>query len=130
MKHTPWYISEEGKADLQYLVGSARGRCSEGADVSINHAGFYPRLPPEYSDLVPRYMQVARDAGATVYDGKAFLPRAKLRDHMHFAVDSTEAVVDMYFDAIRQVLSSARDGADAARPPPRVLRGSYVFDIF
>ena len=52
-------ISEEDKADLQYLVGSARGRCSEGADVFINHAGFYPRLPPEYAVLVPVYMTAA-----------------------------------------------------------------------
>ena len=49
------------------------------------------------------------------------MKRVKLRDHMHFSVVSTEAVVEMYFDAIQQMISSAGDGAHAARQTPRVL---------
>ena len=33
----------------------------------------------------------------------------KLRDHMHVADESTSAVVDMYFDAIRQMQATARE---------------------
>ena len=127
MKHTPWHISEEDKTDLNLLVRTAKSRCSKCADVFINHARFYSRLPPEYAVLVPVYMTAARDAGATVHDGEAYLREISLRDHMHFAEESTRAVVDMYFDAIRQMLSTSRDGDPEALPPHDVLLDTYDY---
>ena len=127
MKNTHWGISAENKDDLRYLVASAHESCSVGADVFINHARFYPRLPPEYAVLVPVYMTAARDAGATVHDGEAYLREISLRDHMHFAEESTRAVVDMYFDTIRQMLSTSRDGDPEALPPHDVLLDTYDY---
>ena len=102
--------------NLQVTVRTAQSRCSHRADVFINHERFYPRLPPEYAELVPVYMSAAREAGAAVHDGAAYLGRVKLRDHMHFADESTSAVVDMYFDAIRQMQATARE--DYSDGPP------------
>ena len=55
-------------------------------------------------------MTAARDAGVTVHNGEAYLNKVSLRDHTHFAAEATGAVVDMHFDAIRQMLSTWRDG--------------------
>ena len=98
-----YFFSEENKDKLQVLMRTAQRHCTERSDVFINHAKFYPRLRPEYAELVPLYTQAAREAGAFVHDGKDYLERVKLRDHMHFAVESTTDVVDMYFHAVQQM---------------------------
>ena len=73
MKHTPWHISDQNERNLQVMVRTAQSRCSHRADVFINHERFYYRLPPEYAELVPVYMSAAREAGAAVHDGAAYL---------------------------------------------------------
>ena len=103
---------------------TAQEHCTERTDVFINHAKFYPKLRPEYAELVPLYSQAARDSGGSVHDGQDYLERVKLRDHMHFAVESTATVVDIYFDAVRrmrapeQSAGSAEPGPAHELPPP------------
>ena len=128
MKHTPWQISDEDKRDLALLVRTAKSHCSKSADVFINHARFYPRLPPEYAVLVPVYMTAARDAGATVHDGESHVDDIRLRDHMHFAAESTRAVVDMYYEAIEQMQSTWQDDDPQAPTPEDELPDAYDYE--
>ena len=94
MKREPWHISDEDEQLLKEMVTAARSKCPHHSDVFINHAGFDPRLKREYANLVRAYTTKARQAGAKIHDGQAFLKDVKLRDHMHFHEASTKAVVD------------------------------------
>ena len=105
MKHEPWHISDQDEQLLKEMVDGARNKCRLRSDVFINNARFYPRLKGEYANLVRAYTTKAREVGAIVHDGQAFLKEVKLRDHMHFAETSTQAVVDMYFSAVEDMLS-------------------------
>ena len=48
-------------------------------------------------------------AGAEVFDGASYVGKIKLRDQMHFALESTELVVQMYSEV---VIRSSRSEAD------------------
>ena len=111
-------MSTEHANDLRTLVGTAQGCCGRGAGLFINDAAFYPRLKPEYAALVPAYMQVARDAGAAVHDGSAFVRRVKMHDNMHLSKVSAEAVVQMYFAAIEQMVLTADARTESAPLTP------------
>ena len=100
------------------LVAKAKAHCAIRSDVITNHASFYPKLRPCFAELVPRYTQAAQQAGARVHDGAAWVKDILLRDHMHFAPESTPAVVDMYFSAVEEMLSQPPGRAPARSPEP------------
>ena len=102
------------------MEGTGQSHCSARADVIINHAGFHPLLPREYANLVPVCIIAARNVEAIVHDGVAFVERAKLRDRMICAEEPTEAVADMYFEAVGDMNASARHHEAAAQPPQNV----------
>ena len=97
-------FTDEDHQNRNLLVDKARDHCAIRSDLFINHTDFYPKLKPEYVELVPRYTQAAKDAGAVVHDGRAYLTKLALRDHMHWAPRSTPAVVDMYFSAVAEMV--------------------------
>ncbi len=96
----------------------------------LNDPKFYPHLRPDcYPRLVGEVQTVIRGAGAEVYDGAKYVGRTKLRDLMHFAVESTEVVVMMYSEVVitsvhnqgraGAVLPPADEGARAEEPDPK-----------
>ena len=102
IKGRVYSFTEEDRQSLNELVRKAESRCTICSDLFINHASFYPRLPPDYSQLVPKYTQAAQDAGARVHDGKDKVGKIKLKDTMHFSADSTAEIVDMYISSVRK----------------------------
>ena len=101
IKGRVYSFTEEDRQSLNELVRKAESRCTICSDLFINNASFYPKLPPDYSQLVPKYTQAAQDAGAKVHDGKDKVGKIKLKDTMHFSADSTAEIVDMYISAVR-----------------------------
>ena len=84
-------------------------------ELFVNHSEFFPDLRPSvYSALVERFSNCARESGVHVHDGRKHRKDIKLRDHMHFAVESTESVVSMYSAAIIDMID--RGQAAASRP--------------
>ena len=108
IKGTVYSFTDQDRDELKTLVRQARDRCTIRSDLFINHARFYPRLPPVYGNLVPQYTSVARDAGATVHDGEERVDDIKLSDDMHFSPDSTAAIVDMYISSVGSMLRIPR----------------------
>lgn len=60
--------------------------------------GGLPDVQAPYAALAPRDTTLIVDAGATVHNGYDFIPYMKLSDRMHFAEESTQAVVETYLD--------------------------------
>ena len=108
VKGTLYAFTEEDAKDLKDLVRQAGDRCTMRSDLFINHAEFYPRLPPAYALLVPQYQRAAEEAGARVHDGKDALRSIKLSDTMHFSAGSTAEIVEMYISAVRSMLEMPR----------------------
>ena len=74
----------------------------------MNNARFFPELRPDvYPDLVSKVTAFARSTEIRVFDGKDYVNKIKLADQMHFAVESTEAIVMMYCDAIKAMRQSS-----------------------
>jgi hypothetical protein len=53
---------------------------------------------------------VIRDAGAAVFDGADYVGKIKLKDPMHFAIESTQLVVKMYSDVTINSIGSSAAG--------------------
>ena len=100
IKGRVYSFTEEDRQSLNELVRMAESRCTTRSDLFINDASFYPKLPPDYSQLVPKYTEAAQDAGAAVHDGTDKERKIKLKDPMHFHADSTAEIVDMYIAAV------------------------------
>ena len=102
IKGRVYSFTKEDRQNLNDLVRKAQSRCTTRSDLLINHASFYPKLPPDYTQLVPKYSLAAQEAGATVHDGKDKVRKIKLKDSMHFSPDSTADIVDMYISAVKK----------------------------
>ena len=84
---------------------AADSKCCGSHALFVNDARFYPELHPDvYPDLVSKVTAFARSSEIRVFDGKDYVNTIKLADQMHFAVESTEAVVMMYCDAIKAII--------------------------
>ena len=84
-----YFFSDEDQDKLQNLAKKSQGHCAVRSGVFINHATFYPKLRPAYADLAPLHTLAAQQAGAIVHAGEAYVKEIQLRDHMHFAPEST-----------------------------------------
>jgi hypothetical protein len=102
---TNWMWDDSIGDDIRDLVNAASRKCGKQSLFFVNHAAFYPDLRPDcYPNLMSQVRAVIRTAGADVCDGASYVGKIKMRDQMHFAVESTESVVQMYSEvAIRSI---------------------------
>ena len=92
-----WVCDVELRDSIQNLVSVSKEKCSASSSFFVNSASFYPGLRPDcYPSLVSEVQHLIRREGAEVSDGSKYVSRIKLRDTLHFAVESTETVVSMY----------------------------------
>lgn len=115
----PWRITDEAAAALAELVVDSKNKCVRCADVFVNEPRFFPRLCPEYPELVRQYTNLLAVLQVRVHDGARHVADVKLPDAIHFAVESTEAVLNMYMAAIGKMWAAVRvDNLDAALASP------------
>ena len=67
----------------------------------MNSAAFYPDLRPDcFPNLMNQARDVVRQAGAKVFDGAKYVGKIKLKDQMHFSIENTKLVVQMYSEVM------------------------------
>jgi hypothetical protein len=108
LKHTPPQITADDFTALSECVAAAHVKCQRSHALFMNNARFFPELrPDDCPGLVCKVSAFARNENIRVFDGKDYVDKIKLADKMHFAVESTEAIVMMYCAAIKAMRQSA-----------------------
>ena len=111
-------LEEELSGDLMELVAEAEKKSQWSSFIFVNEGALYPDLRCDrYPVLVERVRQIIRNAGGVVLEGKEYVGRIALRDSMHFAVESTEAVVQMYSEDVIDYVRKRTAGEKHVQAP-------------
>ena len=116
--------------DIQVLLIYPKEKCAETHEVFVHNAGSFPDLRPKlYPRLVCRVSDFIRERGCRVRDGADFVNHVDRRDLMHFSIESTPTLVEMYGNAVfemqRKQETSASD-SEYSSAVPELRRAASV----
>ena len=123
----PWGLTEEILMDIQVLLIYAKEKCAETHEVFVHNAGSFPDLRPKlYPRLVCRVSDFIRERGCRVRDGADFVNHVDRRDLMHFSIESTPTLVEMYGNAIFQMQETSASDSESTSATPELRRAASV----
>jgi hypothetical protein len=108
--------------DIKQMVKASEDKCSQQSLFFVNDARFYPGLKSNgYPEYVERVRTLLSNDGIMVFAGEKYVGKIELSDKIHFSVESTKLVVEMYSECVITHMSSqARSSRDNTADAPHM----------